>query len=725
MADDFDFGDDAPKTNPQDDQLDYGRFAERIVEVVVQLSVPNGYVIGLHGQWGSGKSTILNFVAEYLKQHNDKHPANKIIHIDFRPWIITGHQDLVSSFFKILSENLQPKRRRLKRGLGWITDTTSNLVDAVGKVAVMADPSAGVVSSLAGNVTKKSLDSLTSLLLQEPSLQKAYEDLKEQLAQSRKHFLVTIDDIDRLRNVDIRCVIQMVKSIGQLPNMVYLLCYDRKIVWNALDQDTIHMGPSYAEKIVQQELEIPKPSATRLLEMLDQKIAYLFEGIEPSPRWELIVRDGVHRWIKSPRDVVRLSNAVQFCWLALRDEIDPQDMLAVEGLRLFDPEAFGWLRENRDFLFGEGRFAMAQDEVLKTAVEGLRQTILDHEQSQVVGLVTVLFPQLAKWLGNGVASGIGDLDDAVRRRGIGSEAGYDSYFGLHPSSDAVPLAVVNRLTATTADTPAIEHVLRDYLGKENSRGELMVVKLFEELRIRYRGRKASKPTQAMLDALFRVGEKVIGIERNTGWFDLPPRAHLSFLVYEILKQWEPSEAGEHLVEAFEKTDSPGFLAEVYVSRGGEFGVFRGVSTDPPPITEKNFARLGEILIEKIEQACQDGTLSAAPFYFAIITSWVHLSTPDAPKAWLEEGISRSEEFMAKACLSLVRYTTGSDGRHYEMTGRPDSRVYDLEMFIAAGKKHLNNDCLTKDQRRLITAVVHGSETFLQQDSSPEPTPGPV
>ena len=724
MANDFDFGDDAPKTDPQDDQLDYGRFAERIAKVVVQLNVPNGYVIGLHGPWGSGKSTILNFVAEYLKRHNDKHPANKIIHIDFRPWIITGHQDLVSSFFKILSENLQPQRRRiLRRCLRWIKDKTSNLVDAVAKVAVTADPSAGVVSGLAGNVTKESLNSLMERFLEEPSLQKAYEDLKKQLAQSQKHFLVTIDDIDRLRDVDIRCIVQMVKSIGQLPNMVYLLCYDRKIVWNALDQDATHMGPSYAEKIVQQELEIPKPSTNRLLAMLDQKIAYLFGGIESSPRWASILRDGVHRWIKSPRDVVRLANAVQFCWLALRDEIDSQDLLAVEGLRLFDPEAFSWLRENRDFLFREGRFVMVQDEVMKTAVEGLKQSIPDHKRSQVMSLVTVLFPQFAKWSESSVASGLGDLDEAVRRRGIGSEAGYDSYFGLHPSNDAVPLTVVNKLTATTADTTAIEHVLRDYLGKKNSRGELMVVKLLEELRVRYRGSKASKPTRAMLDALFRVGEEIISMDQDPAWFELPPRAHLSFLVYEILKQWDPSEAGDHLAEVFEKTDSPGFLADVYVSRGGEFGVFRRVSTDLPPITEQAFERLGQTLIEKIEQAREDGTLSAAPLYSDIVRSWGHLSTPDVPKAWLEEGIARSEEFMAKACLSLVMYTSGTDGRHYKMAERPDSKVYDLEAFLAAGKEHLKSDSLTEDQRRLITAVMHGAETFLQQGSPPGPMAG--
>lgn len=48
-------GDDLPKQNPwQDDRLGYAPFAKRISRVIIHLRAPNGYVIGLHGQWGSG-----------------------------------------------------------------------------------------------------------------------------------------------------------------------------------------------------------------------------------------------------------------------------------------------------------------------------------------------------------------------------------------------------------------------------------------------------------------------------------------------------------------------------------------------------------------------------------------------------------------------------------------------------------------------------------------------
>jgi ABC-type Na+ transport system ATPase subunit NatA len=65
--------DDVPKQDPwREDRLGFAAFAERLSKVIVSLEAPNGYVIGLHGKWGSGKSTALNFLNAFLKKHNDE-----------------------------------------------------------------------------------------------------------------------------------------------------------------------------------------------------------------------------------------------------------------------------------------------------------------------------------------------------------------------------------------------------------------------------------------------------------------------------------------------------------------------------------------------------------------------------------------------------------------------------------------------------------------------------
>lgn len=56
------FLDDAPKVDPaNDDRLGFAPFADRLAAALFELRAPNGYVVGLEGPWGSGKSTVLNF----------------------------------------------------------------------------------------------------------------------------------------------------------------------------------------------------------------------------------------------------------------------------------------------------------------------------------------------------------------------------------------------------------------------------------------------------------------------------------------------------------------------------------------------------------------------------------------------------------------------------------------------------------------------------------------
>ena len=245
----------------------------------------------------------------------------------------------------------------------------------------------------------------------------------------------------------------------------------------------------------------------------------------------------------------------------------------------------------------------------------------------------------------------------------------------------------------------------------------MIGKVLHELRIHYSGNKPIQPTQAMLDALFRVGEEVIGVDRTATMMELPPSSLIGFLIYDMLKQWGLEKSGVYLLEAFKKGSSPSFLAEIYVSRGYEFGIFHEPARDEPCITQTDFETLGEVLLDGIEARYKDGTLSHGPFYFNIVRSWIYLSSGESAKKWLTEGISGSAEFMAKVCIGLVAYSIGTDGRHYKMDERPDPELYQLDVLVNAGMKHCKEAKLTEDQRRRISAVVSGAETFLESEEN--------
>jgi predicted KAP-like P-loop ATPase len=57
---------DRPLTDPACDRLGYAPFAERLADAILRLPSDEGVVIALHGAWGSGKTTALNFVRHFI-----------------------------------------------------------------------------------------------------------------------------------------------------------------------------------------------------------------------------------------------------------------------------------------------------------------------------------------------------------------------------------------------------------------------------------------------------------------------------------------------------------------------------------------------------------------------------------------------------------------------------------------------------------------------------------
>ncbi|WP_256807502.1 P-loop NTPase fold protein [Bradyrhizobium sp. Bra64] len=715
----FVLSDDLPKENPwQDDRLGYKPFCERLSKVMLSLSVPNGYVVGLHGEWGSGKTTALNFVHAFLDKHNQECPVDteRLTLVTFRPWIVSGHQDLIAAFFKIMTENLGERRswlgRQWNRLLRAFQLGGDPLIEAVATVAVTVDPSGGVASKTVGTVAKKSLGAMVDRFLANPSLQTAYEELRNRLAESGKRFLVTIDDLDRLHDEEIRSIMQMVKTVGRLPNVIYILAYDRRIVWNALNgDDDEHIGPRFAEKVVQQEIELPRPSTNSLLSMLDEEIAFLNEHINDSLRWQYIVRDGVRRWVRNPRDLFRLANAVKFSWPALQGEIDPGDLLAMEGIRLFDAEAFEWIRRNRDFLFSEGAFMMSRDETRVAAVNRLKESLPEPKREHVMSLVKVLFPRSIKAFEDNKAMSEEAPAATAARRGVGYAPGYDAYFGLHPSSDAIPKTVIDGIVANMSDASALRNAILPYIEKPSRSGQPAIGQLLEELRYRFYGHGRPQPTQELLAVLFEIGEKVLSSDWTAELFVLSPRAILSFLIADMLEAWGQEHAGKHLLMSFKQCTSAAFCADVFVERARELGKMRDQATRSPTITEQDLQALGEDLLAKIESAASGGTLADAPFYFDIVRAWAYMGKAGEAKAWLSGEIIKSPKSLAKAGMGLVSYSLGSRDRFYTMRSRPDD-LYDINVIHEAATKHAGSEELNQDERNLVASLAKGAVELL-------------
>ena len=90
--------------DPQTDRLGYADFAQYLANSICNMSFAEGFAIAIYGTWGSGKSTMLEFVVHYLNQKPDE---EKLIIVPFNPWLFSGYQDVTRRFFEQLQDVLR------------------------------------------------------------------------------------------------------------------------------------------------------------------------------------------------------------------------------------------------------------------------------------------------------------------------------------------------------------------------------------------------------------------------------------------------------------------------------------------------------------------------------------------------------------------------------------------------------------------------------------------
>lgn len=637
----FLFLDDAPKRDPASDLLGHAPFAERLASILRSIAAPEGYVIGLHGAWGSGKSSVLNFVCSSLERSAHDAGTEAPVVIRFEPWIVSGHQDLTAAFMKVLIEQMpggiEPRWRRWgRRVLRGASAGSSDIVDAAAKIGVMVDHTGGIASGAAGGIAKKAVGAAASRWLKEPSLQFTYETLVKRLRSEARRYVVIVDDIDRLTADEIRDLMRMVKTVGKLPNVTYLLSYDRSIVWGALGGlDPRPSEGDFAEKIIQQEIELPAPSRSTLLAMLSDVLGFMALGENASERRAQLVDAGIARWIRRPRDVVRLSNGLRFAYAALKGEIDPDDLICMEGLRLYDRALFEWIRDNRELLVEPNYLA---EEVSGTD-PGAFSEIAGRSRARARDLMAAMFPNRSKLFANRPLGGWGESWTSVMaRRGVATKAGYDAYFALHPADAAIPKEQVDTAVGSLSDQSRLEGILREAIERLDPAGNTLAGDLIEELRGRIE--LGAPATPELLTALVRLGSAITGAP----WHGdiLGPRAQLHFLITALYRKWSDGERFANLLAAFRAAPPLASMAAVYVDLARATGRLprEGVERENLLIDEQ-LDELGAIVVERIHEDRQSGGLDEQPVYHDIAFAWASMSGFDEPRAWLSS-IGRSD-----------------------------------------------------------------------------------
>ena len=91
----FEFSNDRPLSDKQSDYLNRAPFAAQIAKMLHGLPEGTGLVVGIHGSWGDGKTTVLNLLQNELSN------SNSIVVRDFNPWRLKDDEAMLRRFFPI------------------------------------------------------------------------------------------------------------------------------------------------------------------------------------------------------------------------------------------------------------------------------------------------------------------------------------------------------------------------------------------------------------------------------------------------------------------------------------------------------------------------------------------------------------------------------------------------------------------------------------------------
>ena len=304
-------------------------FSKRIAETIAQRKDSLSLVLGIFGAWGEGKSTVLNFIDEELKQ------KEKILLLRFNPWRYREEDTLIKNFFQKISV-------LLGKELPSKVEKVTKLFKMYGQVSLLGVDFGKIGKNLA-----------------DVDLEKLKERVSGFIEESGKRLVILIDDIDRLDKQEIYSLLKLVRLNADFKNTTYVLSFDQEMVSSAIGErfgaGDKKAGENFLEKIIQVPLPIPKAHSESLRRFCSERIensmrkSAISLSKEEKERFDYQFRTNILIRLRTPRLAIRYSNILSFSLPLLKGEVNIVDLMLIEALRVFYPDHYSFVKNNPDY----------------------------------------------------------------------------------------------------------------------------------------------------------------------------------------------------------------------------------------------------------------------------------------------------------------------------------------------------------------------------------------
>ncbi len=379
---------DNPIQRIEDDTIGRGPLARSFAHYVLTVDARDGFVVGVLGPWGSGKTSFINLAREEFRRA-------EVPVLDFNPWMFSGTQQLVESFFIELAAQL-----RIRPDLVEIGKDVEDYGEIFSGIAWL--PLVGPWIERGHRLTK-----IASRILQhqKKGVGRRRAKLQKALADLRKPIILVLDDIDRLSTSEIRDMFRLVRLIANFPNVIYLVAFDRSRVETALAEQGVP-GRDYLEKILQVAVDLPAiPEDVLSRQIISAIDAALAQVETPGPFddqiWPDIFMELIRPLVRNMRDVRRYAAAIHGTVRTLGGQIALPDVLGLEAIRVFLPEVFASLHGAVDALTATSGFSDRGREEFsrsKAEIEKIINNAGEHG-AVVRDMIERLFPAAQRHVG--------------------------------------------------------------------------------------------------------------------------------------------------------------------------------------------------------------------------------------------------------------------------------------------------------------------------------------
>lgn len=688
----------------EQDLLGRVTFAKQLGEAIYKYDGKDGLVLGVFGKWGTGKTSILNMVVNEINYLSDNDDDGSII-VNFSPWNYSDKDNLIGIFFEDLriklklhsnKENMKQIVRAIDQYSGALNLLLyTSIVSSQNWIIMLKYPLKCLYRYIRGKI------------LEDNDLDKVKANLERVLIKSKQKIVVIIDDIDRLTNTQIRDIFQLVKQVGNFPNIIYVLSMDRDVVCRALESVHDIDGAEYLEKIVQIPFEIPALLKPRLREIFLTNLENTVKAISDNPKidqsyWSEVFTNCIEPYIETLRDVNRVINTFQFRYKILYEETAFEDMVALTTIEVLKPQLYQWIGRNKDLLCSTYSHSFS---ALFRNKSDYRTSI--HEELKKLGINTDIGIKFLSTLFPVFAEDIDERDYRYTESNIretmrvAQEERFDSYFMFDLGGIPVSRYIINSyINILPLDD------LIDTITEINNNGNIEY--FIDELRSlvdTIPEKRLGLLSSVILNVLHKFSQ-------NSQFYMLSAYTKAEFLVYDIISKINDENERYHLIKSVLENINKeqlgtlaSFINRIELSHGRLAGKEEHI--EKQLITLQHLIDIELIYVSKINEITQsEAIIDIRDFHMAFYL-WECLDK-DRARTYLNYILKEDNNILKFICAIASKWTSDNNDSGWDfplekyLTYISKDTIY--EKIQEFDKRQLNTFTL-EDQIKLASFVL--------------------